>query len=961
MRTGNGPGRRRALAALAALLLATTAHAQTGSIAGTVLDGATGESIIGANVRLAGTATGATTDLDGHYEIRNVPAGRYSVAFSYIGYASKTVTGVELQAGAATRLDLTLSTEALGLDEVTVEARALRNNEATLLRDRQKALAVSDAISAESIGRSGSSSAADAMSRVTGASVVGGKYVSVRGLGDRYTTAQLNGSELPSADPDRRSVQLDLLPAALLDNVVTTKTFTPDKPGNFSGGAVDINTKDFPDRRMLTFSSGLSGNTQATGATMLTAPGSPTDWLGYDSGRRALPRLVQGAATIPDATLARADAGQARALDAFSRAFSSVMAPMAGTGEVGRSFSLSGGDRIRVGRQQIGVVASLSYSYGNSYYGGGQANQWQLDGSSQQVDALRSDQVLADQRGTVEAVWGALGTLTYQPRPGHRVSATLLNTQTGEATARALSGKWETQLPGDPFFESRALLYTQRTLRSYQFKGRHTLARRWTPTLAWNVALTATEQDEPDLRFFANDYVYLDADGNTTGDAARAASTVYNINASLYTRPTHYFRNLNEHNSTYDVVLSAGVFKVGGYYQAGHRRFRERSFAHNTKTNQAGFEPYSGDPAAYFAPGNVGITDSVAYGTRTFYAFGNYITDESEARNNYDGDQHIAAGFAMATIPVTRKLRLIGGARYETTRLDVASRDTLVARGRLSRGDLLPSLGAVYSLTDNMNLRLAYGRTLARPTFREIGPFKSFEYVGDLNRIGNPDLDRTLIDNVDARYEWFSRPGEIYAVSVFYKHLTNPIEFTFLTGDRLYTWENVPGGNVYGVELELRRQVLLRGQHLLQMGFNASLIRSAVDADSSDRRLLRADDPKAKTTRPLFGQSPYLVNADLSYTREGWGTAFSIYYNVFGPRLAAVVTGPTPDVYEQPRHSLDVSLAQRVGRTFSVKASAKNVLDARHRETASYRGRTYVWREYDTGRQFSLGLSFNLQ
>ena len=958
------PGLRSALMALALSALSTTAYAQTGSIVGKVLDAETGESIIGANVRLAGTTTGSTTDLDGGYEIRSVQPGTYSVAFSYIGYAPKTVTGVEVKAGQATRIDLTLSTEALGLEEVTVEARAIRNNEATLLRDRQKALAVSDAISAEAISRSGSANAADAMSRVTGASVVGGKYVSVRGLGDRYTTAQLNGTELPSADPDRRSVQLDLIPASLLDNVVTVKTFTPDKPGNFSGGAVDINTKSFPDRRTFTVSGSVSANTQVAGETVLGYAGGGRDWMGYDDGTRALPALLRGNPEIPSFQAARADAGAAHALDRFSRAFSSVMAPQQQTGALGRSFSVSAGDRLRLGNQQLGVIASLSYSQGASYYGDGVLNEWQLDGSSQEVDALRSDQRLRDARGDVETTWGALGTLTYQPHRNHRVSATGFNSQTGESSARYLTGKWDTQLGDNPFFESRALLYTERNLRSVQFKGEHVLGQRWTPTVNWNVSLASTSQDEPDLRFFANDYTYFDGDGVPTSSKAAAAQTVYTINRTLYDNPTRFFRNLTETSNTYDLQFGAGVFKVGGYLQQSDRSFRERRFSYESTTQQVGNPRgnfgYTGDADAFFAPASVGLMDSLSVGTRTRYYFGNYIVDYSNPRNNYDGDQNIAAAFAMANLAVTPRLRLVAGARYETTHLDVASRDTTAEKGRIRQGDLLPSLNAVYNLTDNMNLRLSYGRTLARPTFREIGPFRSFDYVGGRDRVGNPDLGRTLIQNVDARYEWFARPGEIYAFSLFYKKLDQPIEVVYRPQDGFYTWDNVDEGRVYGLELELRRQFLLANRHLIQTGFNVSVVQSRVDADSTERALLLADDPDARTTRPLYGQSPYLVNADLSYTRDDWGSAFSVYYNVFGKRLATVVTGPTPDVYEQPRNSLDLQFSQRLNPWLSFKASAKNVFDARHRETIRYKGQTYTWRDREMGRQFSLGVSLSL-
>ncbi|MEX1055673.1 MAG: carboxypeptidase-like regulatory domain-containing protein, partial [Rhodothermales bacterium] len=257
------------------LIASTTASAQKGSIAGTVVDAGSGESLIGANVIVGGTSVGSTTDLDGYYVIKGVEPGTYDVVFSYIGYHSKTVQNVSVSAGETTTIDLSLAPETLQMEDVIIEARALQNTEAILLRQRQKAAAVSDAISAEAISRSGSSTAADAMKKVTGASVVDGKYVFVRGLGERYINTQLNGAELPSADPDRNSIPLDLFPANLLENVVTSKTFTPDQPGNFSGGSINIGTRSYPESFSLQFSTSISSSSNV-------GPGG--DFLSYSGG-----------------------------------------------------------------------------------------------------------------------------------------------------------------------------------------------------------------------------------------------------------------------------------------------------------------------------------------------------------------------------------------------------------------------------------------------------------------------------------------------------------------------------------------------------------------------------------------------------------------------------------------------------------------------------------------------------
>lgn len=233
-----------------------------GRIVGTVVDSETGETILGANVILKGTTLGAATDINGTYVI-NAEPGEYTLIVSVLSYAKLSVTGVRVSTEEPIRIDVAMKPEWIEIEEVVVTAKMVQNTEATTLITRQRASAVSDAISMEMISRTGSSNAADAMSRVTGASVTDGKYVFIRGLGERYTSTHLNGNELPSADPDKRTFQLDLFPSNFLQNIVTVKSFTPDKPGNFSGGIVDIGTASFPERFLLRLSSSGSFNSQS--------------------------------------------------------------------------------------------------------------------------------------------------------------------------------------------------------------------------------------------------------------------------------------------------------------------------------------------------------------------------------------------------------------------------------------------------------------------------------------------------------------------------------------------------------------------------------------------------------------------------------------------------------------------------------------------------------------------------
>jgi len=972
----NALGARKTAWALLVLLgfslRLTPALAQQGIgvVRGTVVDGETGESLIGVNIILQNTATGTTTDLNGNYELRFIEPGTFTLVFSYIGYDSKTVANVEVLGGTV-RLDLALSPEAIGLGDILVEARAIRNSEAVLLRDRQKAVAFSDAISAEAISRSGSGDAAGAMTKVTGASVVGGKYVYIRGLGDRYTSTHLNGAELPSADPDKKAFQLDLFPASLLDNIVTLKTFTPDKPGNFSGGLVNIGTKSFPDAFTFQLSTTTSFNTQSTFSDQfLSYDGGGTDWLGYDDGMRAIPSLLaRPDLEIPSELEALRDPEKAVLLDAASRSFNNIMSPTPRTAPINRSMSIAVGNQMLLLGRPFGFTGSLTYSQDYSAYEDGTVGRWELVGGSvDNVDALTALRFFGnpedvpvttqglDQKGTYEVNWGGLGTLAYKPHPNHELTATYMRTQSGTSESRFLSGYWQ-DLTGESTFETRVLGYKERTLNSLQFKGKHALPR---VTAEWNGSYAQNRQEEPDLRYFSNHFTIRDRDGQV--------DTLYQSPASLYPAPTRFFRDLEEENVNLGLDLTipfkqwneqGAKLKAGGSHIDITRTFRERRFEYKEGRGFS-YGEFGGNDLAYF--GATGIIDTTTSGRPVF---GNIIKDASSARSNYDGDQTVTAFYGMLELPVTRRFKVIGGTRLEITRMETASQDTTLPVGNLRNNDWLPSANAFYELADNMNLRAAFTRTLARPTFRELAPYATFDFVGDFVFRGNANLKRTLITNYDVRWEWFMRPGEILAVSAFYKDFQNPIERVIQTstGNNSLSVQNVDQARVYGFEFEARKQLdrlmpLLRN---FQFGGNFSVVRSEVSIPEEELNIILAADPGASDTRSLEGQSPFLVNLDLSYENPNRGSVIGLYYNIFGERLVTVSEGAAPDIFERARTTIDLTYSQRVKGGVSVKLSVKNLLDADIKVSQQFKDVEYIYGKYRRGRTFSISLRYAIR
>lgn len=944
---------RRPLLAGALLLLAAAAHADSGRIAGTIIDAETGDPLIGAFVVVkrpdgAQTPYGAAADLAGQYRIVGVPAGTYLVESSMIGYNRTTVTEVAVEGGGVAQLDFTLRSEAISLQEVVVEAKAVRHTEAALLRQRQKAPAVSDAISAEEISRAGSGDAAEAMAHVTGAAVQDGRYVSIRGLGDRYSTVQLNGVELPSADPNRRAVAMDLFPSSLLESIVTVKSFTPDQPGNFTGGAVDIGTRSMPAGSYLSVSASTSANTNANLQEVLTYDGGDRDWLGLDDGTRDVPEVATG--QIPAFAAAFGDPEAAAGLDRVSKSFSSTMGPTTETAPIDYSSSIAMGNRYDLGGRPLGLLGSVSFSRKHSHYDHGINARYQLTGNASTIDELVDNYNLVDTKSAEEAAWGGLLGASYRPHDAHELGATLIYNRNADDVSRYLVGRFDETLDEADTYETRVLHFTQREVESLQVTGKHHLEPLGGLRVEWSGSEAASTQDEPDLRYFSDNYNLRNGD------------TLYTIKPSSYPDPTRYYRRLDESHREGRVDLTlpfkqwqgrSGEAKAGVFVQDKERTFDETTFRYQRPSTHR----YGGDPNAFFADGSVGIIDA----SGTIPRFGNYVVDATLPPNTYGGKQRIGAGYGMVELPLGASLRAIAGARYETTRIDVASVNPALPPGELDEGDLLPSANLVYQVGE-ANLRASWGRTLARPTFRELAPFSSFAFVGDFILSGNESLERTLIDNYDLRWEWFPRPGEIYAVSGFFKAFQNPIERAILTTNGEVQYQNVDAATVTGVELEGRRHLAVLGPWFRNLfaGGNLALVYSNVDIPESELAILRGFDPDPATSRSLQGQSPYVLNLDLSYDGFETRTAVGLYYNLFGRRLAEVSLGGTPSVYEEPRGTLDFTLTRGVGALFSVKVAAKNLLDSKVRFVYPFKGREFVAQEYRSGRSVSLGLSYKV-
>lgn len=933
---------------------------QTGRIYGLVVDAASGETLLGANVVITGTTRGTATNLDGRYEIGNLEPGEYSLTATYISFQPTTITGIKVEAGQGVKMDFTLTSESIGLEEITVSAAAVQNSDAALLSIQRKAIGFQDGISAEMISRSGGGDAASAMKKVVGASVVGGKYVYVRGLGDRYSSTHLNGVELPTADPDKKSFQLDLFPSALLDNIVTLKTFTADKPGNFSGGLVDVTTKDIPEAFFLNLSAKQGYNSQANLNDILLGKQSGSDWIGFDDGRRSEPgvarRLEQG--EFPTDIQARRDPIVAAQLDEIANSFNSEFLPTQRDAFLNQSYSISLGDRFRFSDDfELGYTASYSYAQTFSAYTGGTSARFDLIGNFDDTNQLTRNIDLVDEKGQQNVDWGFLSTVGAIINGNNKITASFLRTQSGENQGRFLQGFWQQFNSEDIIFRSRVNQYLERDLTSIQLHGKHTLVNLNDVSIEWKASLQNNGQEQPDLRFIASAaQPFVNTDG--------VPDILLSNSRSQFPRPARFFRDLEEDkvNSSLDISIPllkdelSGNFKFGGLYEFTDRTFRERRFE---VQQGAGFSLNQFDSEEAFL-NTLGV---IGEDNRGRPRVGNFVVAATAERSNYDAEQTIFAFYGMFEFTVLERLKVVAGARYEDTDIETVSLDSTQAVGEIAVGDVLPSITLIYSLSDDINIRAAATRTLARPTFRELAPYISFDFVGDNLFRGNSELERTLITNFDLRFEWYPNPGELFAVSGFYKILDKPLErvIRFDIAEQAESIQNVDDGYVIGAEFEVRKNLGFLTDQLrhFQFSTNLTLVDSRVDVPELELVQIRATRPNTGTTRPLQGQSPFIFNADLSYLNPELGLNSTLSFNRFGDRLSRVTFGGAPNVFERSVSVLNFNTSKTFARNFKVSFSATNLLNPQIKFSQEFKGEEFIYQQFKRGRTYALGLSYS--
>lgn len=987
----------QSVVSLSMLFLVNYSHAQQGVVFGKITDNSNGDELIGATVLVKELGTGTTADLDGNFNLPLVD-GNYTLVVSYVSYTAMTIENVAVVSGASQRLNIAMEPNAAVLRELVVEASQVRSSEIAILSMQRKSATIQDGISSTEMSTMGISDAAQALTQVTGATVEEGKYLVVRGLGDRYSLSLLDGMVMPSVDPVRNSSSLDLIPAGMIENLVIRKTYTPDLPGNFSGGLAEVSTKSIPEEFYLDLGISMGFNTRSTfNPSFLRdkARGS-WDWLGYDDGSRALPEAVlqyaqhiKGGGAQATATAGRQlDGEQMRhIIDATSDAFStSFVADQISPG-FNRGLNIALGNRYRLGDggQLLGLNIGVNYDRSFQHVENGVFNTYSTNtdetGKFQPNIARQFNQT----ESTENVESGAMIGLTYQFHANHRLTLKNLYNHQGSYNAINFNGFYpEAISSSNAEFYSHNVGYTEKMLNYTGLSGQHHFKSLDGLDVHWSVNYNANELNQPDQRLFA--YVVEAGDysirrSETAGD------------------PRRFFRQLSDNQLSGKVDFSLPVaignrkleLKWGGYFQRKDRDFSERYYdipltnENFTNPSFVTFGEANGDFDLFFGNQNMGFTDTPHSNGTNLYGFGNIYREMTIPSNQYIGNETIIAGYLMGSYNITTNLRVIAGLRVESTDLttrnegppmiDVQNPENpletmqISSNGNVQALDFLPSLNLVYNLSDNTNIRGAFSQTLARPNMREISPFRSLGSIGADIVIGNPQLERTLIQNVDLRLETYPRPGEVIAVSAYYKQFTNPIIVNiYSTGSAIEQQpNNVDEAVVYGAEFEFRKKLDFLSESLesLKFGFNAAVIYSKVNKTQRELNQIEGfvgAENIHSNTRPFQGQSPYIVNAVISHNSDKLRWENSLRFNIWGRRLSYQTPAQIPDVYEVSRPSLDFTSTKRVGKHFTLSLKVMNLLDMEFRQEFDFdmEGVDNTYRSFRIGRTFSLGISYSI-
>lgn len=894
------------------------------------------ETLAGATVEVVETSARFSTDADGRFTVTLEQGKTYSFKISNTGYQAKTISDITPGADARDNyIEIVLDDNAkTNLSGVTVTSTSRRQESTNALLSFQKNnTALSSGLAADFIRRTPDKNTGEVLRRVSGASIQDNKFVIVRGLSDRYNAAFINGAALPSSEPDKKAFSFDIIPSALIDNIVINKTATPDITGEFAGGLVQITTKDIPTANQLLVGFSLGYNTQSTFKDFTSNKRGDNEWLGFSD--RKLP------ANYPLKYGAFNALPLSEQLDIAKQLADDVYAQEVTTAAPIQQYNLTWAN-VANGKNGSKLGSVLGITYRN-----GQQLNPVVSRNFLGASTLDTAFAYTDAQNRYNVNVGVVANIAWT-KGKHKIAFKNLFNQLLEDNYYTRNGF---NFEQDVVLRSSVL--NQRSLYSAQLEGTHTLPVK-DIRFVWNVNYAYNHKEQPDLRV----QTYGRLPGTTNAFALNTRGNNSN----------RFFSDLEDHSFGYNASAALPFnlwgfkqsLKVGGSATLRLRDFKGIIFGYNDPT----------DPSFVTLPYDH-IFDASNFSSTGFQL----RTDLQNPSDKYYGVSAVSAGFIMLDNKLSEKVRLVWGSRFENFEQFLKSNTQGTDKAQIvdtDKFDWLPSVNLTYSFNGKTNLRIAGSRTLARPEFREIADFAFFDFEQIASTSGNAALKRSSIINGDIRYEYYPRAGELLSLGAFYKSFTDPIELRLNSASsptrRQYQFQNAETADLYGVEAEFRKSLsFITGSENswlsnLYVNGNLSLIFSEVLLGNTDA----AGNKLPATSRPLQGQSPYLINAGFQYDGPK-GTNVSLLYNRVGERLILVGNEDMGDIYEKPRDLVDFQLSQKV---LNSKGEVKlTVSDIFNQQFATFENRdskrTYdagvdqYFTRYKQGTTITLGFNYN--
>lgn len=895
------------------LLTAFAGFAQNGTIDGTVTDAKTGETVVGANVVITGTTVGAATDIDGKFSIPNVKPGTYSLSVTFVTYKAHTIPDVVVEGGKIITIQVQMQEDVSTLQEVVISGMREINTDVSLVSAIKASKLVVSGISSEQISKLPDNDAAQVMKRVPGITIIDNRFVMVRGVPERYNQVMINGAIAPSTEIDKRSFSFDLISSGAVDQLLIYKSGTPELPGDFGGGVIQMITKQNTQENFLSFGLNFGYRANTTFSSFNRSKRSTTDFLGFDSGLRDLPAGFPST----DELLTSDPYGQSRSAAGLSleNNFNYTEA----TAPVDYGFNFGIGKNLKIGSLTASNLTTIGYSrsYLSTQTGFIRYADFDSDPETPSDDFMN----FSDATYSNETKLSLIHNWQFNIGDNDKIEFKNMFVQLGEDKTTLRSGTDESQLPG--LYNNNAYHYVARSIYSGQLQGTF---KSDNERNMFNVMLGYNHigRNEPDYRRFRRNY----------DDAAGQFRMILPPSANLFDAG-RFYSNLKDNGFSHGLSFERKLridedskrvptVRAGYYGEYKTRAFDARYISYLYPGN---FSGQYGSELSYLPISDIFSQDNMfVRNSDGTIEEGFAVQEGTRASDSYEGKNLLMAGYASVAFPVGN-FDINAGIRVEHNdqRLISYRGDSTVANVVTSP---LPSLNIAYNLSERALVRLAYFRSVNRPEFRELAPFLFYQFEYNLNIQGNRSLKTATIDNIDLRYELYPNPGEMISFGGFYKRFENPIEFVQenASGNLQFSYANAPQAYSYGVELEVRKSLASLGVSKFlrntSLNVNTSVIKSEVDMGEG----VTFQERK----RPLQGQSPYVVNFGAYYNDAEGGFSANIGYNIIGNRIFSVGSILYPTWVERPRHALDLQVAKMFGQ-MEVKLNVQNALNAEYR------------------------------